>query len=640
MEINGKKSICHLFLILMLLICFQLHSKAQENESYKEIPVGVILDMGSLVGKSVHSCITMALSDFYTVNSHYKTRILLHDRNTHGEPLHALPAAFDLLEKTKVQAIIGLDSTPEAKFLAVLGDEARIVILSLSPAPSFNKYPYFLQIAHDETTQFKGVAAMTEFFGWKDLIVICEDTDNGREVATFMANTFREKRISITYSSLVPTSASNELVQEELQRLSTMQTNVFVLHTSPSLASLLFLNAKDLRMMDGGYKWIITSKTMNFMNLMDGEVMESMQGVVGFKSYIPQSRDLEEFTLKWRKEYPLMEVKDMNAYAIWAHDAVSALAMAVEKQVLKSKSATNGSIQRDTTLLNQILRISFHGLGGTFQFRNGRITTQVLEVINVIGKREQRVGFWTTDDAFTKNIGKPNSFLDPCLEAIVWPGGTRTNPTHRVLQTRSKILRIGVPLQPRLGRVFQVTYDAQTNLMDISGYCGDVFQAAFSALSREVAFQFIAFTNNGEVGTLDYNHLIDRVQAGEFDVAIGDISITANRSQYVDFTLPYTDLGLGIVSRNADTSMWIFMKPLSSELWVVSACFFILLGFVIWIFEHRMNEDFQGSPGQQIGTTFWFAFSTLVYAHSKLSNLCLSFPQLKQPSESSIWYLC
>ncbi|CAI9300856.1 unnamed protein product [Lactuca saligna] len=113
----------------------------------------------------------------------------------------------------------------------------------------------------------------------------------------------------------------------------------------------------------------------------------------------------------------------------------------------------------------------------------------------------------------------------------------------------------------------------------------------------------------------NYNNLIHQVHTGEFDAAVGDITITANRSLYVDFTLPYTDLGIGTLSRNDDVSMWIFMKPLSSDLWLVSACFFILLGFVIWILEHRTNEEFQGSPSEQIGTTLWFAFSTLVYAH-------------------------
>ncbi|KAJ9565021.1 hypothetical protein OSB04_000987 [Centaurea solstitialis] len=639
MEITGSKSNSLLFLMLMLL-CFQLHSKAQD-QSYEEIGVGVILDMGSEVGRTVHSCIKMALFDFYTINSRYKTRIVLHDRDSHGEPLHVLSAALDLLEKTKVQAIIASDSTVEAKFLAVLGDEARIPILSLSPTPSSDNHPYFLQIAHDETIQFKGIAAMAESFRWKNLIVICEDTDSGRDMATFMINVFQEKSISVTYRSLISTSAGNELVQEELHKLSSMQTKVFVLHTSPSLASYLLLNAKYLGMMDEGYKWIITSKTMDFLDFMDGVVIESMQGAVGFKSYISESRDLHKFTSRWRKEYhaknPLMEVKEINAYGIWAHDAVSTLTMSVERtqaveQVLKSNIkylGKTGSSQKGTELLNQMLRISFQGLGGAFQFRNERITAQVLEIVNVIGKGERRVGFWTTNAAFTKKIGKLNSVFDHGLEAIIWPGGIATNPRHRMLEMSSKKLRIGVPMPLRSGRVFQVSYNAETNSTVISGFCGDVFHAAFTALSHNVAFEFIPFTNNAGSGALNYNHLIDRVHAGVFDVAIGDITITANRSLKVDFTLPYTDLGLGILTRNMDASMWIFMKPLSSDLWIVSGCFFILVGFVIWILEHGTNEEFQGSPTQQIGTTFWFAFSTLVYAHreklqSNLSRFVVS----------------
>ncbi|GJZ21603.1 extracellular ligand-binding receptor [Tanacetum coccineum] len=588
-------------------------SKAQEDSSYKEIPVGVILDMGSWVGKTVHSCITMALSDFYTVNSHYKTRIVLHSRDTHGEPLHALSAALDLLKKPKVQAIIGSESTTEAKLMAVLGDEARVPILSLSPTPSANKHPYFLQITQDETTQFKGIAALAELLKWKNVMLICEDTDIGRDMEPIMINAFKEKKITITYKSLITTSASSESIQKELHKLSTMATKNYIMHTSHSLASHILINAKYLGMMDAGYKWIITSKTMDFLNFMDGEVIESMQGAVGFKSYIPQSTDLHKVTFKWRKEHhamsPLMERKKLNPYGIWAYDAVSALAMAIERtqaeQVLKSNMK-----KWETSLLDQLFRISFHGLGGTFQLLNGRTSTQVLEIIKVIGKRERRVGLWTKDAGFTRKIGKLNLFPD-----IIWPGGISTSPTHRMLQMSRKTLRIGIPVVFRRGRVFQVSYDDQTNSTIVSGFCAEVFRAAFNALAHDVAFEFIPFMKEAEVGKVNYNDLIDRVHDGVFDAAIGDITITSNRSKYVDFTLPFTDVGHATLSRNADTNIWIFMKPLSSDLWVVSACFFILLGFVIWILEHRVNEEFQGSAAQQIGTTFWFAFSTLVYAH-------------------------
>ncbi|GJY79142.1 hypothetical protein Tco_0484943 [Tanacetum coccineum] len=75
-----------------MTLCLQKRSKAQEVPAYNEIPVGVILDMGSWVGKTVNSCISMAVLDFYTANSHYNTRIVVHNKDTHGEPLHALSA--------------------------------------------------------------------------------------------------------------------------------------------------------------------------------------------------------------------------------------------------------------------------------------------------------------------------------------------------------------------------------------------------------------------------------------------------------------------------------------------------------------------------------------------------------------------
>ncbi|KAK2991639.1 hypothetical protein RJ640_000278, partial [Escallonia rubra] len=86
--------------------------------------------------------------------------------------------------------------------------------------------------------------------------------------------------------------------------------------------------------------------------------------------------------------------------------------------------------------------------------------------------------------------------------------------------------------------------------------------------------------------------------------------------------LAFTDIGVGTVAPLSN-SMWIFLEPLKRSIWVTTACFFILTGFVIWVVEHAVNENFQGSPAQQIGTVLWFSFSTLVYAHRQklLTNL-------------------
>ena len=104
-----------------------------------------------------------------------------------------------------------------------------------------------------------------------------------------------------------------------------------------------------------------------------------------------------------------------------------------------------------------------------------------------------------------------------------------------------------------------------------------------------------------------------------FDAVVGDTTIIANRSLYVDFTLPYTESGVSMVvpvKEDESKNAWIFLKPLTTDLWLASLAFFFYTGFVVWVIEHRINEEFRGPPSQQIGTIFYFAFSTLVFAHS------------------------
>jgi ionotropic glutamate receptor len=106
---------------------------------------------------------------------------------------------------------------------------------------------------------------------------------------------------------------------------------------------------------------------------------------------------------------------------------------------------------------------------------------------------------------------------------------------------------------------------------------------------------------------------------------VGDITIIANRSNFVDFTLPYTESGVSMVvpvKDNRSKNAWVFLKPLTWDLWMTSGCFFVFIGFVVWVLEHRINDDFRGPPSHQIGTSLWYAFSTMVFAHRKFHLPC------------------
>ncbi|PWA66402.1 Extracellular ligand-binding receptor [Artemisia annua] len=161
---------------------------------------------------------------------------------------------------------------------------------------------------------------------------------------------------------------------------------------------------------------------MDFFYFVDDEVIESMQGVVDFRSYIPQSRDLHNFTLKWKKEHhehhamnPLIELKKINPYGVWAYDAVSALAMAIER---------------------------------------------------------------------TQTLGQADEYTN-----------LRNNKCDRK------------------GKLFQVSYDDKSNSTIVSGFCAEVFRAAFNGLGSDVAFEYIPFMGKAYDPFMSgsYNDLMYRV---------------------------------------------------------------------------------------------------------------------------------
>ncbi|XP_052625796.1 AP-2 complex subunit alpha-1-like [Lactuca sativa] len=118
----------------------------------------------------------------------------------------------------------------------------------------------------------------------------------------FLGNKTTSSLTSVQAVVLPPSYLKLELSSAK-NKLQTMQTMVFVVHTQPSLTAHLFSRAKELGMMGEGYMWIITSKTTNLLNSMDAEAIKLMQGAVGFRSYFPASRKLHNFASKWREEH-------------------------------------------------------------------------------------------------------------------------------------------------------------------------------------------------------------------------------------------------------------------------------------------------------------------------------------------------
>ncbi|KAJ1380975.1 Receptor, ligand binding region [Sesbania bispinosa] len=430
----------------------------------------------------------------------------------------------------------------EADFMIRLGDKAHVPIVTFSatsPALASLQSPYFFQIAQDDSAQVKAITTIIQAFGWKEVVLIYIDDSFGEGVIPFLTNALQQAYVRVPYLSVISLSATNEVITGELYKLMTMPTRVFVVHMVPRLGSRLFTLAKQIGMMDQGYVWIVTDGMTNLFSSLNTSVMESMEGVLGVRPYVPRTKELNYFKARWKRKFlrdnPTLVDTNLNVFGIWAYDTTTALAMAVEKVGTTnfgfhvSNSSSNilgfekfGIAQNGEKLREALLNTRFRGLGGDFNILGGKLQASTYEIINMVV---------------------------------------------------------------------------------VTGFCIDVFKAVLDVLPYALPYEFIPFAKPD-----------------------GDTTIIGNRSNYVDFTMPYTESGVTmvvLVKDNRKKNAWAFLKPLTWDLWVTTTCSFIFIGFVVWVLEHRVNNSFRGPPSHQIGTSLWFSFSIMVFSHREkvVSNL-------------------
>ncbi|KAI3682565.1 hypothetical protein L1987_82628 [Smallanthus sonchifolius] len=387
----------------------------------------------------------------------------------------------------------------------------------------------------DKSLMSKRITSLVDSFGWKEVIFLYEDVDCGQEILSYFLESFQDKNIRVSYGSAVHAMSTIDQIAQELQKIKNSHTT--------------------LRMVSEEYAWIVAYKTIDILQHVDNEVIESCEG------------------------YPNLASKEVSVLAVWAYDTIWALAESVQRLGVQFSFDVT---QMDSMLQYELSKTRFKGVSGEFRLNDGKLVSNGFKIVNVIGTGERRASSIT--------------------------------PKRKMLKTTDgKNLKVGVLTRRKFKYFIDADYDIQKNVTTATGFSVDVFNACISALPYEVPYELIPFANE----TYD---LIKKVYSHEIDAILGDPTILANRSEFVDFTSTYTDMGIGTLARINHNDMWIFLKPLDADLWLITAAFAILTGFVVWAIE-SMDQGSQKTPAQQIGAIFWFILMTLFFAQrEKLSS--------------------
>ncbi|KAL0919908.1 hypothetical protein M5K25_012034 [Dendrobium thyrsiflorum] len=639
-SLNSKQMDRRVLFSASLLFLLMLRNGTPTPTAVSEVSVGVILSLETKPGWESLTSIRMAVDDFYALHNNYTTRIALRVLDSKQNAVDAAAAAVDLMKNSKVAAIIGPMSSREAEFVVVLGNATQTPVISYSassPSLSVTNTPYFVRATIKYSDQCPLIAAIVKSYGWHQVIPIYEDSVYGAGILPSLIDSLQSVDARVPNRAAIAPSASDDRIAAELYRLKTLPTRIFVVHMQPSLASRLFRIATAAGMLAEGYVWIATDIITNVVDMVGALDLTAMQGVIGVRPHVPSSPELERFTTRWRarlrRENPDDNDFDPSVYQLWAYDATQALAAAVERAFTAGGSdfhwinrtggsssihlaAELGALKAGPQLLAAVQSTSLSGLSGEFRFHGGELNPPLFEIINFVGRGGRTVGFWTPSSGISSELGSIESSAAAKLKVVIWPGESTTVPRGWEVPTGGKKLQIAVPVKNGFNQFVNVERDMATNATTITGFCIDVFDAVMEAMPYTVLYKYIPFKDSAA----SYDDLVSQVYYKNFDAVVGDTTILANRSHYVDFTLPYTESGVAMVvplvqdnSRNG----WIFLKPLTADLWLGGVAFFFFTGMVVWAIEHRINPEFRGSPPQQIGTTLYFVFAILVFSHKE-----------------------
>ncbi|KAG6406354.1 hypothetical protein SASPL_133954 [Salvia splendens] len=453
--------------------------------------------------------------------------------------------------------------------------------------------------APNDLFQMAAIADAISFYSYREVVAIFPDDEQSRGSIIALSEKLAERRCRIFYKALLSLESfatTTDDIMKELVKVSFLESRVIIVHAYADVCLKVFDVAHKLGMMEKGYVWFATAWLSTVLDsvVVSAETAKFLQGVLAVRPHTPDSEWKRDFVSRWEK---LSNGSvDLNPYCLYAYDT------SVDGEALNLGSLSR--FEGGELLLRCLLKTNITGLTGKIAFDAEKsVMRPAFDILNVVGRGYKMIGYWSNcsglsvlplEILYSKAPNRSSSSQK--LRVVVWPGQTTMKP----FPNKARQLRIGIP-----DRVsYKDFVSSDENMNEVRGYCIDVFVAAAGLLPYAVPYEFI-LVGDGQANP-SYNELTHMIVSNRFDAVVGDIAIVTNRTKTVDFTQPYTESGLVVVAplRKLNSSPWAIMRPFTLSMWLVTGLFFLIIGFVVWILEHKHNDEFRGPPRKQLITAF------------------------------------
>ncbi|KAM7360463.1 glutamate receptor IID [Cochliomyia hominivorax] len=626
MHLNTK----YIFLIVSLFIIKPITSyESRDNfdipsslEPNYNIPIGLITDSNSEI---LRQTFDYAIS---VINSDLSVPLMgYHEEIEYGHTMQGFNRLCKLMQ-TGVGAVFGPSSKHTGGHLMNVCDSKDLpyIYSHMSEAiEGFNLHPHPLDIA-------KALHAIISEFEWTRFIFLYENSEYLSILNGLMSFYGTKGPIISVMRYDLNLNGNFKSVLRRVRK--SVDSRIVVVGSTSSVAELL-KQAQQVGIINEDYKYIIGNLDFHTFDLEEYKYSEA--NITSFRLFSAEQPEVQNLMLQlgFIDEFEQNEMITNGSCPITTemaliYDAVIAFAETTKHihympQPLNCSSYSD-NVQEDGSTFKNYMRsllIDKNTLTGNIFFEGHIRKGFTLEVIELQSSGLIKVGTWEDNKNFT--FQRP-----PQVKVILdTDDNSMVNKTFRVL--------IAVPNKPYASLV-----DSHKKLdgnAQYEGYGIDLIKE----LADKLGFNFTFINGGNDYGSFNKTTnvttgMLKEIVEGRADLAITDLTITSEREEVIDFSIPFMNLGIAILylkPQKGEPTTFSFMDPFSKQVWKylgiaylgVSICFFILgrLSPTEWDNPYPCIEEPEELENQfTINNSLWFTTGAFLQQGSEVAPKALS----------------
>nr|XP_055050690.1 glutamate receptor, ionotropic, N-methyl D-aspartate 2Ca [Misgurnus anguillicaudatus]XP_055050691.1 glutamate receptor, ionotropic, N-methyl D-aspartate 2Ca [Misgurnus anguillicaudatus] len=532
-------------------------------------------------------------------------------------PRTLLTRICDTLAANRVHGVVfedNIGSEAVAQILDFISTQTAVPILGISGGsavvlPHKGDGSTFLQLGASIGQQISGMFKMMEEYNWDSFVVVTSlypgHDSYVDHIRAFIDTSYFLWEMQDVLTFDMSADGMNDLRARRL--LQQIDAQVILAYCSYDEAQYLFTLAREVGLVGPGYIWFIPSLAVGNPNLPPPDSFP-----VGLISII---------TDRWKMSLR-NRVRDGVAIVVKGVESFRKQRGFIPDGHMDCLSTVRPSTNE--TLYRYMLNVSWENTD--FSFNNdGYLVNPTMIIITLDrGRQWDKVGNYEFGILQTRYPVWPRygSYLEPVSDNRHLTVATLEERPFVIVEAVDPLtgtcLSNTVPCRRQSNKTETIVGHTEPyTKLCCKGFCIDILKK----LSRNIKFSYdLYLVTNGKHGKLVrgiWNGMIGEVFYRRADMAIGSLTINEERSEIIDFSVPFVETGISVmVARsNGTVSPSAFLEPYSPAVWVMMFVMCLtVVAITVFVFEYFSPVGYNrslvsakdpGGPTFTIGKSVW-----------------------------------